>query len=155
MSIGELVVDLGAGNGALVGPALSRGARVVAVELHPGRAGSLRSRWPEALAGRRLIVVCGDAVEVRLPRQPFVVVANPPYAIGAGVIRRLLAPNGRLQRGYVVLPLQVARRLAAGDAPGAPRWERTYQLRVGLRLPRSAFRPRPQLDSAVLTITRR
>ncbi len=40
---GDLVVDLGAGTGALTGPLLDAGARVIAVELHPGRASTLRS----------------------------------------------------------------------------------------------------------------
>jgi 23S rRNA (adenine-N6)-dimethyltransferase len=151
----DLVIDLGAGRGALVGPALACGARVVAVELHNGRAQALRHRWLEELTARRLVVVCGDAMSVRLPRQRFVLLANPPYAIGAGIIRHVLSPGSRLERGYVVLPSRVAHRLAAGDAPGAARWERTYRLQVGLRLPRSAFHPPPRVDSVLLTITRR
>nr|UXC93975.1 truncated ribosome methyltransferase [Mycobacteroides abscessus subsp. abscessus] len=35
---GEFVVDLGAGHGALTAHLVAAGARVLAVELHPGRA---------------------------------------------------------------------------------------------------------------------
>ena len=38
VSRGDLVLDIGAGDGALTEPLLERGARVIAVELHPGRA---------------------------------------------------------------------------------------------------------------------
>lgn len=40
---GELVVDLGAGTGALTVPLVQAGARVIAVELHPGRARQARA----------------------------------------------------------------------------------------------------------------
>ena len=51
-------------------------ARVVAVELHPGRAAALRQRF-----GADIRVVQVDAADLRLPRRPFHVVANPPWAI--------------------------------------------------------------------------
>jgi 23S rRNA (adenine-N6)-dimethyltransferase len=41
---GDLVVDLGAGTGALTLPLLDAGARVIAVELHAGRARRLREK---------------------------------------------------------------------------------------------------------------
>ncbi|HYF47459.1 MAG TPA: rRNA adenine N-6-methyltransferase family protein, partial [Acidimicrobiales bacterium] len=69
---GQVVVDLGAGLGALTGPLLDAGARVTAVELHPERADELRRRHPEAK------VVCCPIEDFRWPRHPFRVVANPP-----------------------------------------------------------------------------
>jgi 23S rRNA (adenine-N6)-dimethyltransferase len=43
---GELVLDIGAGEGALTAHLVRAGARVVAVELNPRRAGILRERFP-------------------------------------------------------------------------------------------------------------
>ncbi len=83
---GELVLDIGAGTGALTRPLLEHGARVVAFELHPGRAAELRRE----LGGQRLTVVVADASCLRLPRRPFRVVANPPFAVRRG----RLAPPG-------------------------------------------------------------
>ena len=48
-----MVVDLGAGDGALTASLERTGARVLAVELHPARAAELRSRF----AGTRVAVV--------------------------------------------------------------------------------------------------
>ena len=45
---GDLVLDLGAGHGALTGPLLAAGARVIAVELHPLRVSVLRERFGDA-----------------------------------------------------------------------------------------------------------
>ncbi len=41
---GELVLDTGAGRGALTAGLVERGARVVAVELHPARVGGPLAR---------------------------------------------------------------------------------------------------------------
>ncbi len=74
---GELVLDIGAGTGALTRHLVRAQARVVAVELHPGRAALLRQRFPD------VTVIEADAVHLRLPARPFRVVASPPYAITA------------------------------------------------------------------------
>lgn len=60
---GDLVVDLGAGTGALTRPLLAAGARVLAVELHPGRAAgpSLPVRRGHGGAAQRL--PAGTAVD--------------------------------------------------------------------------------------------
>ena len=52
---GELVLDIGAGEGALTAHLVRAGARVIAVELNAGRARMLRERFP----GVR--VLCADA----------------------------------------------------------------------------------------------
>ncbi|MDQ3642393.1 MAG: methyltransferase, partial [Actinomycetota bacterium] len=45
---GDLVIDVGAGDGALTAPLVRAGARVIAIELHPGRARGLRDRFADA-----------------------------------------------------------------------------------------------------------
>jgi len=56
--------DLGAGRGALTAQLVERGARVIAVELHPARARSLARRF----AGRPVTVVQADAASLRRAR---------------------------------------------------------------------------------------
>ena len=147
---GDLVIDIGAGRGALTAPLLDAGARVIAVEAHPGRACFLRDRF----AGRDVVVVTDDAVTLRLPRRPYRVVANPPYAITAPLLRRLLAPGSALTAADLVLQRAVVRRQADGGARDAKRIGRDWDIAMGIRLPRSAFAPPPQVDSAVLVARR-
>jgi 23S rRNA (adenine-N6)-dimethyltransferase len=146
---GELVVDLGAGEGALTAPLVAAGARVLAVELHPGRAARLRARF----ATDPVTVVECDIAEFRLPHRPFRVVANPPYSLSSAVVRSLLAPGSRLVGADLVLPRQVVRRYAEGRAAAAR--SRHFTLQRGPTVPRRAFRPPPQVDSAVLLVRRR
>jgi 23S rRNA (adenine-N6)-dimethyltransferase len=148
---GELVLDIGAGDGALTAPLVAAGAQVIAVELHAGRRSALRERF----AGSRVTVVGADAAELRLPRRPFRVVANPPYPIWAALLRRLMSRGSRLRAADLVLPRPVANRYASGQAPGAGRWSRDYVVRRGILVPRTAFVPPPPRDSAVLVIRRR
>jgi 23S rRNA (adenine-N6)-dimethyltransferase len=143
---GQLVFDLGAGHGALTTHLLGAGARVIAVELHPGRAQRLRERF----AGANVTVVQADARSLRLPYRPFRVVASPPYGVSSELLRLLLAPRSRLVAADLVLQRAVVRR-HAGRHDGPGRWE----VRAGRPLPRRAFRPPPQVDSAVLVVRRR
>jgi 23S rRNA (adenine-N6)-dimethyltransferase len=150
---GELVLDIGAGTGALTGPLVRAGARVVAVELHPGRAALLRQRFPQ------ITVVQADARSLRLPGRPFRVVASPPYGITAHLLDLLLAPGTRLIAADLVLQRAVVRKYGARyeprAGPTAARRARAYELSTGLAVPRYAFRPPPRVDSAVLVVRRR
>jgi 23S rRNA (adenine-N6)-dimethyltransferase len=146
---GDLVLDLGAGHGVLTEELLTLGARVLAVELHPGRADRLRRRYA---ANDRVRVVRTDLRRLRLPRERFRVVSSPPYSLSSAVIGLLTATN-RLHSADLVLQRAVARRLA--DEPPRGRHGRAYQLDVVRLVPRSAFRPPPRVDSAVLRISRR
>jgi 23S rRNA (adenine-N6)-dimethyltransferase len=148
---GELVLDIGAGTGALTRPLLDRGARVVAFELHPGRAGELR----RTLAGRRLTVVVADAARLRLPRRPFRVVANPPFAVTASILRRLVGPGSALVRADLVVPWHTAARWTSGGGPGAARWLQVFEVSTGRPLPRSAFSPPAPNNVSLLVIRRR
>src|SRR5687768_17409613 len=68
---GALVVDLGAGAGALSAAAAAREARVIAVELDPAWTRLLRSRAP---ACGDVEVIAGDALRVPFPSERFYVV---------------------------------------------------------------------------------
>jgi 23S rRNA (adenine-N6)-dimethyltransferase len=148
---GDLVLDIGAGSGALTAPLVAAGARVVAVELHPVRATQLRERF----RGCRVTVVQVDATDLRLPRRPFRVVANPPFAITVAIVRRLLSPGSRLVLAHVIVPRHVARRWVSAAAPGRERWSRTFTISVGRAIPRQAFIPPAPRDAVIVVIRRR
>ena len=141
---GELVLDIGAGDGALTAHLVRAGARVVAVELHAGRVRVLRRRFPG------VTVLHADAAELRLPGRPFRVVANPPFSITADLLRLLVTRDSKLTAADLVLQRAVVRKYVSGGTAA-----RHFVPAAGLALPRRAFQPRPRVDCAVLTLRRR
>lgn len=148
---GDLVVDIGAGDGAITAHLVAAGARVVAVELHPGRAAGLRRRFADG----PVTVVRADATDLWLPRRPFRVVANPPFAATNAILRRLLAPGSRLLSADLILPLHAVDRWSSGRGPAAGRWGRQVTARHGGAVDRRAFRPPPPGRTGVLQLRRR
>ena len=151
VSSGDLVLDVGAGRGAITAELLRAGAHVIAVELHEQRVTFLRERFD----GQRVTVVRTDASDLRLPRRPFKVVANPPFGATTALLRRLTAPSSRLEQASLVLPAWAATRWAAGRGAGGPRSRQAFACALGPRVPRSAFRPPPPHEPRILLVHRR
>lgn len=144
-------MDIGAGQGALTKYLVEAGARVLAVELHPRRAQRLRERFADA----PVTVIQTDALSLRLPYRPFRVVASPPYGISSALVRVLLGSGSRLIAADLVLQRAVVRRHVNRWCATTGQPHRRWDARAGRALPRHAFRPAPQVDSAVLVIRRR
>lgn len=157
----EPVLEIGPGRGALTGHLVARRVTLTAVELDDALAEALTLRYED---DRRVTVVHGDILSLELPALTAdwartVVVGNIPYNITTPIVFRLL----RLPYpADIVLTVQaeVAARMLA--APGS----KTYgALSVGVgvharasricKLPRTAFRPVPRVDSVVVRLTPR
>ncbi len=158
---GDPVLEIGPGRGALTEHLVERGVRLTVVELDDEMAAVLAARYEEE---PRVKVVHGDVLSLDLAAlggdwARTTVVGNIPYNITTPIVFRLLRlPYPR----DIVLTVQaeVAGRILA--APGS----RTYgALTVGVglhartaricKVPRSAFRPVPGVDSAAVRITPR
>jgi 23S rRNA (adenine-N6)-dimethyltransferase len=136
---GDVVVDLGAGAGALTRPLADAGARVLAVELHPQRAAALR----QAFAGTFVAVLEMDLRDFRWPGHPFRVVANPPYVGVNDLVRGMLRSRHLLSADLV---------LAEGAARGLVRRAGSRRVELGGRVPRSAFVHPPPAAARVLRV---
>jgi 23S rRNA (adenine-N6)-dimethyltransferase len=143
---GDLVLDLGAGDGVITRRLADAGARVIAFELHPERAARLR----RTVAGSDVKVVRADIRDLRLPTRPFRVVANPPFAGISAILVRLTSSGSRLARADLVVPRSVAlvwqRRLARPHS--------AWLVSALTPIPRSAFTPRPRIDTCIMRIER-
>jgi 23S rRNA (adenine-N6)-dimethyltransferase len=155
---GDVVVDFGAGTGTLTLPAAAAGADVFAVERDPAWSARLRQRARDAGLHERVRVVCGDLRTVTLPTDGWRVIANPPYGLTTTLLHRLLDdPTRAPDRLDLVLQWEVARKFAAQPpitllgASWAPWWQMTLVQRI----PRTAFRPIPGVDSGWLRVRRR
>lgn len=147
---GDLVIDFGAGPGAITAPLAATGARVLAVERDDAFVRTLRRRF-----GSSVRVVHDDLRRVRLPRRGFAVVSSIPFAVSTPLLRRLLSPApGRLQRADLVVEWGLARRLTAARPRSLEPawWAARYELRLVRRIPARCFSPAPSVDAAHLSV---
>ncbi|MGI5242502.1 ErmE/ErmH/ErmO/ErmR family 23S rRNA (adenine(2058)-N(6))-methyltransferase [Dactylosporangium sp. CA-139066] len=147
---GDLVVEVGAGRGALTRELLRRAGSVVAYEADPGLAADL-PRVPG------LTVRVGDFLAARAPGEAFAVVGNIPYALTSPVVDWCLGAPG-LTAATLLTQLEYARK-RTGDFG---RWSRLtiatwpqFEWSLAGRVPRGAFRPVPRVDGGILRISRR
>jgi 16S rRNA (adenine1518-N6/adenine1519-N6)-dimethyltransferase len=155
---GEVVLEVGAGEGVLTRRLAGVAAHVHAIELDPGLEGALAP-----LAARANVTLhWGDAMRVDLAGLdpvPTAVVSNLPYAVATPVILRTIEELPSVRRWTVMVQREIADRLRA--APGS----RTYgspsvvaQLACEAKLLRTVdpavFRPRPRVESAILSLRR-
>lgn len=135
----DLVLDLGAGTGALTLPLAGLAERVVAVERDPKLARRLARRAPPNVSVHQR-----DLRDIWLPRRPFRVVANLPFTGSNDVIRRLLGRGVPLLGADLIVELGVARRWT----------ERSAHCSIVSTVPPASFVPPPRCTAAVLRIRR-
>jgi 16S rRNA (adenine1518-N6/adenine1519-N6)-dimethyltransferase len=170
---GTAVLEVGPGLGCLTARLLRTGATVVAAEIDHGLARRLR----EVFAGvPRFTLVEGDVlgagrrisgdVVLALRRAcgsswpAFDVVANLPYGISSPFLGSLVAAPGPPRRATLLLQQEFAETLVARPSTDAYSalsvFARTvFDVKRAFRVPRGAFHPVPDVESAVVTLVPR
>jgi 23S rRNA (adenine-N6)-dimethyltransferase len=155
VGLGDLVVEIGGGTGVLTRALAGTGANVIVVERDQALTDRLRSRFGHLAAVQ---IVQADAVEHDWPREPFVVVANLPFARSGAILAGLLRdPRLPLQRAHVIVQWEFATKHAA-VWPATLRstyWRAWYDVSIGRHMDRKTFSPPPSVDAAVLLLKRR
>lgn len=149
-----LLLEVGAGNGALTEPLARRSRELHAYEIDPRLVPGLRARFAHAPHVR---VVAGDFLAARPPRTPFSVAGNVPFSRTADIVDWCLTAPG-LTDATLLTQLEYARK-RTGDYG---RWTlltvRTWprhEWRLAGRVSRYGFRPAPRVDAGILRIERR
>ncbi|MDN5764134.1 MAG: 16S rRNA (adenine(1518)-N(6)/adenine(1519)-N(6))-dimethyltransferase RsmA [Microlunatus sp.] len=159
----DVVLEIGPGLGSLTLGLLEVAQRVVAVEIDRALAGSLAETVARRAPSRAdaLTVIEADALRLTdLPYAPTRVVANLPYNVSVPVLLHLLATFPGWQHGLVMVQAEVADRLVAGPGSktyGIPSVKMAWYAataRVGT-VPPTVFWPAPNVDSGLVSITRR
>jgi 23S rRNA (adenine-N6)-dimethyltransferase len=149
----DLVVEIGAGTGALTEALASRARLVLAVEIDPNLASRLRRRF----AGTDNVrVIERDALAFDWPAEPFRAFGNVPFAITTRLLRSIL-DTPWLRRADLVVQWEVALKRAfpkSGNLLGFS-WGPWWTFSVNARLSPWCFHPRPAVHAALLTIQRR
>lgn len=158
----DIALEIGPGLGSLTLALLNSAACVVAVEIDH----RLVTQLPITVAEHyehpeNLTVIKGDALTlVDLPVQPTVLVANLPYNVSVPVLLHLLERFPTLRTGVVMVQAEVADRLASSPGTkeyGIPSVKAAWwaEVKGAGSVSRSVFWPAPNVDSKLVSFTRR
>ena len=153
-------IEIGAGHGELTEFLVAAGAPVYAVELDPPLIAHLQQlsrKFPN------LSVVPGDALETDLASiaagRRIRLYGNLPYYITSPILHRFFAIADLIDEIHIVIQLEVALRLTA--RPGTRDYGYLSVLTqyfskpsIALEIPPEAFRPPPEVGSALVSLKR-
>jgi 16S rRNA (adenine1518-N6/adenine1519-N6)-dimethyltransferase len=151
-------LEIGAGHGEMTEHLVKSGVPVIAVELDPALLQRLQSLsdWH-----RNLTVVQGDVLKTDLAAisggSRIRIYGNLPYYITSPILHHFFERAALIDEIHVVIQLEVAHRLTA--LPGNKAYGYLSVLTqfyarpdLALRIPRGAFRPPPEVDSALVSM---
>lgn len=155
------VIEIGPGRGALTESLLERARKVIAIEIDPVLVHYLQQKFREQIEAGRLELLAADVLKIDLAElvapSRAVLAGNLPYYITSPILERVFALGDKWERAVFLVQAEVAARLAA--VPGTRDYGYLSVLtqvharpRILCDVPRTAFRPPPKVDSAVVLL---
>ena len=152
---GDVLVEIGPGEGALTAPLIERAGKLEAIEVDRDLAAALAARFPPF----KLTVHCADALEFDFARFPsgMRLVGNLPYNISTPLLFHVARYAERVRDLHFMLQLEVVERMVAAPSTAAyGRLSVALQARFAMQklfsVSKGAFRPPPKVESAVVRL---
>ena len=154
----DVVLEIGPGKGALTAAIAAGVKEVFAVEKDDRLAEELREQFRDT----NVRIIHADVLEYPLSRLPdrLKVVGNLPYNIATPIIEKVLAFRHKFPVFYMTVQLEYGDRIVA--KPGSKDYgslscfvQYYAQAKKIFKIPPSAFRPAPRVDSCFLSLRMR
>jgi len=147
---GDLVLEIGPGQGMLTTRLVERDVRLIAFEIDRDLIAHLERTLPPG----KVEIRHADATEEELPAEPFAAIGNLPYNVATPIIRRVLA-NPHLKRALFMVQKEVADRIVGKVGDEAYGFlSLVVQLHASAKivftLEPGSFHPPPKVRSAVV-----
>jgi 16S rRNA (adenine1518-N6/adenine1519-N6)-dimethyltransferase len=159
---GARVLEVGPGGGALTRALLAGGHPLLAVELDPALVTLLQARFAEEIAAGHLILTQQDFLRMDLTEAfqgdaPLWLAGNLPYGVTTPMVLKALAHRDRLSGAVLMVQREYGERLTARAGQEAYSslsvWIAAHAVaRPLMRVGRSAFWPRPGVESMVVEL---
>lgn len=160
----DLIIEIGAGKGALTRPLAEKAGKVVAVEKD-------RTLIPclESLGTPNIEIIEADVLAVDLPglirtwkglSRNTKIAGNLPYSISSPLLFRILEARDYFSEAFFLLQKEVAERIAAGPgtkkyAPLSIFFQNEFVTRIEISVSPGSFSPPPSVDSALISLKKR
>lgn len=156
----DIVLEIGPGTGILTKEILASGAKVIAIEKDIRACELIKEKFSEEINAKKLQIINADILSVDMnsfgiKNSQYSIIANIPYYITGAILEKFLEYEPRPQKMVLLVQKEVAERIITRDgkesilsisvkAFGNPKIIDT--------VPRGAFVPAPNVDSAILLI---
>lgn len=156
----DIVLEIGPGKGALTSKLLEKAEKVYAVEKDRDLINILEEKFRKEIIDKKLILINEDILvfdpkKYNLSEGTYKIIANIPYNITGGIIKRFLSEIDQPSDMALLVQKEVATRIVASDhkesilslsvkAYGTPK----YEMKVSKRF----FSPAPKVDSGIVSI---
>lgn len=154
----DIVLEVGPGRGILTEALAERAKKIIAVE----KDARLSNYLERLFAGRKNVTIIegdilkSDPKEYGLLAGKYKIVANLPYYLSSRFLRLFLEKSPQPHSMTLMLQYEVAKRLAAVPSQMnllALSVQAYGRVRLIRKIPASYFKPRPKVDSAIVSIT--
>jgi len=172
----DVVLEIGPGEGVLTDKLLASGAKVIAIEKDDRLVIPLSSRFENQIKSGQFVLIHGDVLDFVYKNEDFIeiskdlakllgksykLIANIPYYITGEIIERFHTVVNNPSLMVLLVQKEVAERITAKSTKNGESGKESI-LSVAVKMygdpkmvsivPRGAFHPAPNVDSAVLCI---
>lgn len=148
----DLVLDIGAGSGAISAVLATRAGRVWAIEYEPRMAEKLRGNMARY---DNVTVTKGDFLAMELPDEPYKVFANIPFHLSSPIVRKLTEAGNPPDAIYLIVQKQFAQRLLADTGTTGMLGARIgplFTVRIRRPLRKTDYWPHPNVDTVLVEL---
>lgn len=150
----DIVLDIGAGSGAITKELSKYAGRVLAYEIDEKYFDNLQ----RDLSGYSNVSLLNkDFLKEPLPKEKFKVFSNIPFAFTSDIIRKITSEKSQMEEAYLFIQKESAERFI-----GEPKNTQIsailsyiYEMRIIKSFKRTEFKPIPNVDTVLLKIKRK
>lgn len=150
----DLVVEIGPGKGVITQQLVKRAGRVIAVEIDPELAASLRIYF-QNLAN--VEIVQADFLRWQLPHEPYKVFSNIPFNMTADIVRKITEDRNSPQVAYLIMQDKAVFRFM-----GKPKETQIsilikpwFEIGIVANIDRKEFTPVPKINAVLAEFRKR
>lgn len=158
ITLGDTVLEIGPGKGALTRELLAVSRKVVAIEKDEELVALLNEKFSNEINSGALKIHSADVRDASpeklgLVAGKYIVAANIPYYITGEIIRQFLTAEEQPRAMALLVQKEVARRIVSKKESLLSLSVKAYGTpKIVVKVPRGNFSPPPNVDSAVLLI---